>query len=216
VPDLPAQPALGVTPLEDDVPWRGWTPEEAYQRLKQLCTPNGRPVRWAVAAGWALDLFLGRVTREHEDLEIVVLNDDVPSVLEAFREPDWQWRVPMPGWLHPLRSSAYDETHQTWLWSHAANAFVLDMFRDEHEGGTWICRRDRNLSMPWTQASHAVAGQVPFLVPEIVLLFKAKHARAKDLQDLTQTLPALETTQRDWLRDAIALVHPGHDWLALL
>jgi hypothetical protein len=29
-------------------------------------------VRWAVAAGWALDLFRGEVTREHEDTEIAI------------------------------------------------------------------------------------------------------------------------------------------------
>lgn len=31
---------------------------------------------WFVAGGWAIDLFLDRVTREHSDIEIAVLRED--------------------------------------------------------------------------------------------------------------------------------------------
>ena len=101
--------------FDDDVPWQAWTPDQVADLLRGLTTADGRPVRWATAGGWALDLFLGRVTRDHEDLEIVVLNDDVPLVLSAFVGPEWRWHVPSGGWLHPLDSAAYTETHQTWL-----------------------------------------------------------------------------------------------------
>jgi hypothetical protein len=30
----------------------------------------GFPRPWFVSGGWAIDLFVGRVTREHEDLEV--------------------------------------------------------------------------------------------------------------------------------------------------
>lgn len=106
--------------FDDTVPWNAWTPDQAAPRLQSLSSTGGKPIRWATAGGWALDLFLGRVTRDHEDLEIVVLNDDVPIVLNAFASPEWRWNVPTDGWLHPLNSPAYSNTHQTWLWSHTA------------------------------------------------------------------------------------------------
>jgi len=31
---------------------------------------------WCVAGGWAIDMFLGKQTRPHEDMEIVVLRRD--------------------------------------------------------------------------------------------------------------------------------------------
>ncbi|GAA3436890.1 nucleotidyltransferase domain-containing protein [Kutzneria kofuensis] len=43
-----------------------WTPTEVAGRLAGIATP------WCVAAGWALDLFRGRQTRAHGDIEIAV------------------------------------------------------------------------------------------------------------------------------------------------
>ena len=53
--------------FEPDVElWDAWTPNVAAERLRGVTAP------WYVAAGWALDLFRGGQTREHEDLEIAV------------------------------------------------------------------------------------------------------------------------------------------------
>jgi hypothetical protein len=56
----------GGTPVGEDAPWDAWSPREAAARLAGVDVP------WAVAGGWALDLFRGEVTREHSDLEIAV------------------------------------------------------------------------------------------------------------------------------------------------
>src|SRR5262245_287014 len=37
---------------------------------------------WAIAGGWAIDLWLGRQTREHHDVEVVVLRDDQVRIHE--------------------------------------------------------------------------------------------------------------------------------------
>jgi hypothetical protein len=52
--------------------------------------------------------------------------------------------------------------------------------------------------------------------PEVALLFKAKHARPKDEQDLNDTLPLLDASRRGLLAEWIAVVHPGHAWLERL
>lgn len=210
------RPSDRAVPFNDATPWQPWTPVDVAGHLAIIRRANGLPVRWAVAGGWALDLFLGRTTREHEDLEIVVLREDVSCVLAAFGPPGWRWHVPTEGWLHPLSSAAYAQTHQTWLWSEASRSFVLDVFRDVHDGDTWICRRDESIRLPWLTAADVGAGGVPFLVPEIVLLFKAKHARAKDIADLRLVLPALASDQREWLRTSLREVHPDHEWLDLI
>ena len=46
--------------------WNAWRPKHLALRLQALEVP------WAVAAGWAIDLFVGHESRAHEDLEIVV------------------------------------------------------------------------------------------------------------------------------------------------
>jgi hypothetical protein len=54
---------------------------------------------------------------------------------------------------------------------------------------------------------------VPYQRPEVVLLMKAKHARDKDVADLTATLPLLSPAQRGWLAGALRRIHPGHAWI---
>jgi hypothetical protein len=199
---------------EQATPWRAWSPEDVTAHLETIHA-SSRPLRWAVAAGWAIDLHLGRVTRPHSDLEIVLLDEDSPAVLAAFSEPAWRWEIPIDGRLYPRNSAAFEESHQTWLWSEQAQGFVLDIFRDRHEGETWLCRRDETIRRPWSEVVCRTPTGIPYLAPEIVLLFKAKHAREKDVQDLHATLPAMSPDRRAWLRSALQQVHPGHAWLDL-
>ena len=56
----------------------------------------------------------------------------------------------------------------------------------------------------------------PIVVPEVQLLYKAKHAGAKDEHDLQEALPLMTAPQRLWLRQALETVHPDHPWLAAL
>ena len=57
--------------------WDAWRPEEIRRILARVEAP------WCVAAGWAIDLFLGGQRREHDDLEIAVPIDRFGEVAEA-------------------------------------------------------------------------------------------------------------------------------------
>jgi hypothetical protein len=101
--------------------------------------------------------------------------------------------------------------HQTWLRDPATGNYLLDMFREPHDGGTWICRRDEAIRLPYRDIIHHTHDGIPYLAPELVLLFKAKHARQKDQADFDATVPLMTPPQRETLA---GLVHPGHPWLA--
>ncbi|MFE4637163.1 hypothetical protein ACFRJ1_27805 [Streptomyces sp. NPDC056773] len=51
---------------------------------------------------------------------------------------------------------------------------------------------------------------IPYLAPELALLFKAKAVRPKDQQDLARALPLLDATQRETLAALVERLHPGH------
>ncbi len=78
----------------------------------------------------------------------------------------------------------------------------------------WICRRDGSIRLPYGEIVHHTRDGIPYLAPELVLLFKAKHVRPKDQADFDATLPHLSPEQRASLARLLDRVHPGHPWLA--
>jgi hypothetical protein len=197
--------------------WDAWRPEEVAQRLAGVRAP------WCVAAGWAIDLFLGGQRREHSDLEIAVPRARFPEVAEALAGfelfiPDSDLTPSPSGLVWPLAGApaALDQYHQTWVRDTATGAWRLDIFREPGEGDTWVCRRDERIRLPYRDVIERTEDGIPYARPEIVVLYKAKHAGPKDESDLAAVLPLLEPSRRRWLADAIALVHPGHRWLGQL
>jgi len=63
---------------------------------------------------------------------------------------------------------------------------------------------------------------VPFVAPEVALLYKASRRGAKHHQiekneaDFASALPSLDAVARAWLRAALAVAHPAHTWLEQL
>ncbi len=179
--------------FEPDVSkWDAWRPEEAARRLSGVRAP------WYVAGGWALDLFLGEERRPHSDLEIGVPADRFDEVARALR--DFELLVVTE--------------HQTWVRDPATEAWRLDVFREPSDGDTWICRRDPSIRLPYARLVERTADGIPYGRPEVILLFKAKRSyEEKNQSDFAALLPRLGGERRRWLREGIALVHPGHPWL---
>jgi Aminoglycoside-2''-adenylyltransferase len=177
----------------------------------------GLSVPWFLCGGWAADVWLGRQTRPHLDVDIAVLHDDQRAVFEHLR-----------GWaLVAHDASVPDDTTQQWdgrrldppahihvptLASPLATSTTLAHPTYEFEfllserSGTEL------MSLTW---------QSPWglrvFCPELVLFHKAGgKPRRQDEEDFARLLPALDQTQRRWLREAIAEVHPDDPWLARL
>ena len=198
------------TTIEPDISnWDAWPPEKVARMLEDVDVP------WYVAAGWAIDLFLGGVYREHEDLEIAVPNarfEDVAAALGDFEI----FVITGPREATPLELARdrLEDTHQTWVREPATGLWRFDVFREPSDGDTWVCRRDDGIRLPYEQVIERTADGIPYGRPEIVLLYKAKHAhRERDRQDFAAVLPQLEPERRAWLAAALELVHPGHPWI---
>jgi hypothetical protein len=201
--DLPADGLVA-----DDPPWEAWSPAETARRLA------GVGARWCVAAGWSLDLHRGSVTREHEDLEIAIPAADFDAIRTALGELEFV--VAGDGRLWPLDGPAFETMYQTWGADRATGAFRIDVFREPHEGQTWICRRAPAIRRPYDEIILKTADGIPYLTPEVALLFKAKDSRPKDEADFAGILPLLTPSQRAWLTSALRAMHPDHPWLGAL
>ena len=188
--------------------WDAWQPAEVARRL------TGVDATWYVTAGWALDLHRGRQTREHEDIEISVPEEQFPAVRQALSELEL-WVVG-GGLAHPVEPETLAAHYQTWARDPATGAWRLDVMREAWEGQTWVFRRDPRVRRPRERVIAHTEDGIPYARPEIALLFKAKASRPKDDADFESVLPLLDREQREWLAGSIALVHPGHHWLRAL
>lgn len=200
----PSSAQHGIDP--DSSVWDAWRPEQVNRLLAGVEAP------WYVAAGWAIDLFLGGRRREHEDLEIAVPQARFAELQSAL--PGLEIFVIDDGRAWPIAEKPVTlETHQTWIREPATGLWRFDVFREPSDGDTWICRRDASLRMPYERLIERTRDGIPYGRPEVVLLYKAKHTRPKDDDDFAAVLPRLEPERRRWLREALELVHPAHRWL---
>jgi len=190
-------------------PWDAWRPEEAARRL------SGVGVPWYVAAGWSIDLFLGKERRDHEDLEIAAPATRFSEIAAALCELEFFAIVDGLARLleHEPEALTADDSHQTWGLDRPAGVWRVDVFREPSEGETWICRRDHSIRLTDGDQIEWTPDGIPYERPELTLLFKAKHARPKDDDDLAAVLAVLDPMRRRYLADLLATVHPGHRWL---
>jgi hypothetical protein len=192
--------------------WHAWRPEQVARLLEGVEAP------WYVAAGWAIDLFLGGDHREHADLEIAVPNSRFDEIVDALRGLEI-FVITGPHEATPLAEARdrLEEAHQSWVREPETGLWRFDVFREPSNDDTWLCRRDESIRLPFDEVIQWTDDGIPYGRPDIVVLFKAKHTdRDRDQADFEAVVPRLEPERRRWLAEALEQVHPGHPWLAEL
>jgi hypothetical protein len=177
------------------------------------------------AGGWAIDLHLGRVTRDHHDIDALVMRRDHLLLHKALKQFSLKKIIPHPDGKPPNRGAIVEwpAGERLELPVHQINAYrtgesepAFQVMLAESRGSDWIFRRNPDVSMPISKMGFHPLWGLPYLAQEIVLLFKAKHLEARDRVDFDHAIPALSVDARRWLRDAIEKTHPGHEWLKVL
>ena len=176
------------------------------------------------SGGWAIDLHLGRVTRAHHDVDVLVMRRDHLGLHQALKEFSLKKIIPHPeGLANRGTLSQWPAGERLELPVHQINAYraeeaepAFQVMLAESNDDEWIFRRNPEVRMPLARMGFHPLWGLPYLAPEIVLLFKAKHLEARDRIDFENAMPSLSAEARRWLRDAIEKTHPGHEWLNAL
>lgn len=174
---------------------------------------------WFVAGGWAIDLYLGRVTRVHKDIEIAILRCD-QLALQSYLK-NWEFRKVIPE--SGGRMARWDEREWLELPVHEIHAQrasedpqALEILLNESSDKEWRFRRNLKIVCPLSKLGQKKEFGIPFLSPEIVLLYKAKNPTVNDKADFNKVREVLERKPRRWLKKAIEACHPAHPWLDFL
>jgi len=196
-------------------PWAGKTPEDAARLMADYPGP------WWVSGGWAIEAFTG-VPRAHDDIDLEVLRVDLPLLrrhlaghLDLWTADDGALRPVLPGDQPDADPDSLlpEGCGQLWARPGGARPWEYDILLMTGSRRTWEFKRDSRIQRPLTSVGWTT-GEIPFLRPEIQLLLKARGLRSKDQSDFEATLPLLDPPSTAWLRDSLALAHPGHPWLA--
>lgn len=174
---------------------------------------------WCIAGGWAIDLWLGRVTRAHSGVAVAVFRDD-QIALRDFLGPAWRFFiVGRDGTPRPWRR---DDRQMLMLPVQELRAAPaagggqrrqVEFFFHESDTLDWMYRDDARVRWPIDQWTVRGAFGVPALAPHLALLFKSARPRPQDDLDLRSAEPELAPELKRWLAEALALSDPRHPWL---
>ena len=164
-----------------------------------------------IAGGWAIDLHVGKESRIHKDIEIAIFREDQLKLKEYLH--DWEFKKAISGEFHPWKTKYLElPIHEL----HAENKVSkekIEVLLNETYADKWRFRRDMRISSPIKALCNYTSECIPYLSPEIVLLYKVKNTRQKDHQDFMTVRDYLTPQQRRWLIDAIQIHEPQHEWL---
>jgi hypothetical protein len=189
--------------------WEPLMPQEVAERLRGIAIP------WWIAGGWALDLFLGRQTRAHTDVEIAIFRGDEDKLRAHLK--GWVWVIAEKGTFIPWEKEPLPAwAHELWLREKGRETWQLEVLIEERAGSRWTYRRNADIGALSTDIGRFTADGIPYVRPEIQLLYKSKGGRASDETDLLTVLPRLDPAQRATLFAWLSTTEPAHRWLERL
>ena len=200
---------------------------------------------WALAGGWAVDAWLGRLTRDHGDVDLAVFENDRQALFEhlagwqliAHEETKenegadlWDGRaLVVPAHIHgrpPELRGPLPERFDPFGMRIVSvdDGFGLDIQLCERSGRDWVLNSEPRVAMPLGDCIRQSAWGLPMVALEVILFYKAtlyvgtkNHLRPTDEADFAALLPLLTEEQRQWLREAVSRVYVGeHPWVGQL
>ncbi len=92
----------------------------------------------------------------------------------------------------------------------------LEILLNESSGEVWRFRRNLEVTRPLSEIGQTSGLGIPFLRPEIVLLYKAKTPRELDEEDFEAVRGLVSEEAAGWLRLSLEFCYPEHPWLSRL
>ena len=129
--------------------------------------------------------------------------------------PHWEFFEAEKGHLYRItRHEPRAEVNCLWGRTIGSSHWELELLLDDCDGDCWVFRRNRTIRRPFALAVSANSRQIPYLAPEIQLLYKSHQPRAQDDFDFQSVFPRLEDEPREWLHAALIQTSPHHPWLS--
>lgn len=177
------------------------------------------PCFWCVSGGWAIDLFVRRLSRPHKDVDFAIWRRDQLALRAFLASRGWTLEKAFGGQLSPWPDGEFIElpVHIIWCKNPNARPDFIEILFDEAGDHHFLYRRNPSITRSLAEAVIRLEDGIRLLAPEIVLLYKANNlSQPENQSDFETALPFLDADRRAWLEEALLTAHPGHPWLARL
>jgi len=162
-----------------------------------------------------MELHTGRQWRSHGDTDVGIVRSKANSAHE-WLDADWDLWVASVERLTPWAGEALlADQSQNSVWARRpSDPFCsLDICVEAGDADGRAYRRDPTTQRPWDEAVLRTADGIPYLAPDLQLLFRSKDPRHKDDQDLGEVMEDLSEQQVEF----VAFHLPNdHAWRSLL
>jgi len=182
------------------------------KRIKKLLTDyNGT---WMVAGGWSIDLYLNKETRIHSDIEIGIPRNEQFKIKSYLT--NWNLEFIKSGKVNKWKNGEFLELpiHEI---QGTKGGEKIEILLNELDDKKWKYRRNLQIEYPIEKTVINTNLEIPILCPEIVLLYKSKSIKKKDIKDLINTIEFIDRSKLIWLKNAIKETHGvTHEWLKII
>jgi GNAT superfamily N-acetyltransferase len=174
--------------------------------------------QWWIAGGWAIDLFLKRQTRPHDDIDVLICREDQLEVQKLLAGWDL-WAADPPGTLKPWGKGEFLKKGLQDIWGRKTpkDPWQIQIMLFDTENNDWVFKRDEQIRKSLSSVTVKTSDGLSLLAPEVQLLYKSKALREKDKLDFRNALSVMDTAQKTWLKEALIQVYGNkHEWIVKL
>ncbi|ULG72297.1 nucleotidyltransferase domain-containing protein [Macrococcus brunensis] len=177
-----------------------WNPY-SLEQIKVLF--SAADFKWGIAGGWAIDLYIERQTRQHEDMDILILSSEQQNLFNYLKS--FTVYVAKDGKLSIWSGQKIDDSCSLWVSEHQSTPFIFEILLMDIVEDKWIYKRDRKINGELNSLFIESKYDVKIVAPEVQLLYKlgASSIRDKDIQDLKAVYKFLDASQLEWLEASL-------------
>ncbi len=198
--------------------------------------------KWCFCGGWAIDLFVGRESRAHKDLDIMVFKNDLKETISYMKNHGWKVEAPTRQGFIPVDTENFETFEYENLWcmneeypldylkidEQASYNFYhyerevqtdvdfLDILLNTSDDGYFVYQQNEAIKLEISKALYSEGG-IPYLAPEIVLLYKSKCLSEDNRADFDVATAKMHPDQKEWLGQALKNEYGSdHPWVVAL
>ena len=202
---------------------------------------SGMDVEWYLCGGFAIDAYLGNITRKHKDIDITVSFNDMIECIQYLKSKGWEIDAPVGNQrLVPVEFALQHSElsfDNIWCYKKGADFIItekvdgpfkymkfidreqtkldfIEVIFNKIEDGIFYYQKNENITLD-IDSAFIKRGEISILAPEIVLLYKSRNSENSDYQhDFDMVINTLEKERYDWFINAMNITYPeGHIWI---